>query len=179
MTSRVSVLATMIFVALLLQTVVAPAFSVAGWRADLLLATVVGMALADGPATGARYGFAAGLAADLLSGGSHLVGLSALVFLLVGDGLGRLRPYLTGTARVGEAALGAVAGAVAFALAAALSLLLDVGQLALGSFLQGAVATALWTGLLAALLCRPIAALSRRYSGAELTPGTPSAGRAW
>lgn len=181
MTSRIAVMGAVMFVAVLLQTVVAPTFAVGGWRADLLLVTVVGFALADGPATGARYGFTAGLAADLLSGGSALVGLSALVFLLIGDGLGRLRPYLAGTERVGEAALGAIAGAVGFGLSTALSMLLDVRQLGAPTLLQGIVATALWTGLLSALLTRPLTTLSRRFpGGGELAAGpTAPSKRAW
>ena len=179
MTSRIAMMGGLMFGALLLQTVVAPTFSVGGWRADLLLVTVVGFALADGAETGARYGFAAGLAADLLSGGGHLVGLSALVFLLIGDALGRARPYLSGTERIGEAALGALAGAVAFGMSGALALLLDVRQLGGATLIQGVLATALWTALLSVVLCRPIAALSQRFSG-DLTAGaTGPTKRAW
>ena len=181
MTSRIAMMAAVMFAALLLQTVVAPTFSVGGWRADLLLVTVVGFALSDGPATGARYGFTAGLAADLLSGGSALVGISALVFLLIGDGIGRVRPYLSGTERVGEAALGAIAGGVGFGLSTALAMLLDVRQLGAPALLQGIVATAAWTSLLSVLLCRPLGALSRRFSGGGELAGSPTAPskRAW
>ncbi|MBA2528472.1 MAG: rod shape-determining protein MreD, partial [Euzebyales bacterium] len=52
---------TVLLTALLLQTVVLPAVAVAGWRPDLVGLTVVAFALADGPDTGARYGFTAGL----------------------------------------------------------------------------------------------------------------------
>jgi rod shape-determining protein MreD len=166
---------------LLLQTVVAPTFAVAGWRPDLLLVTVVAFALADGAQTGARYGFAAGLGADLLSGPGQLVGISALVLLLVGYGLGSLRPYLPGTARAGEAVMGAMAGVMTFGLAGGLSLLLDVRQFAATNVLQGVVATALWTAVLAPLACRPLARLSYRFSGGDPTAGAQagSAARTW
>lgn len=181
MISRIAAFGAVMFAALLLQTVVAPTFAVGGWRADLLLVTVVGFALADGPATGARYGFTAGLAADLLSGGSALVGLTALVFLLIGDGVGRLRPYLSGTERAGEAATGAVAGAVGFGISMALSMLLDVRQLGAQTLLEGIVATAAWTALLTVVLSRPLAALSRRFSGGGDLAGAPTgpSKRAW
>lgn len=167
-------------VVLLLQTVVAPAFSVGGWRPDLLLVTVVGFALADGAETGARYGFAAGLGIDLLSGPGQLVGISALVLLLVGYVLGSLRSYLPGTARVGEAVMGALAGIITFGLIGGLSLLLDVRQFTVANVAQGLIATALWTAILAPLLSRPLARLSYRFSGGDgAATGTQSAARTW
>jgi rod shape-determining protein MreD len=182
MTARAGALGVVLFTALLLQAVVAPAFDVGGWRPDLVLLTVVAFAIADGHATGARYGFAAGLCADLLSGGSQLVGLTALVFLLVGDGIGRLRPYLSGTGRIGEAALGALAGAVAFGLFGGLSLLLDIGTFTPLLLLEGLIATALWTALLTPVVTAVLRPIARRFPVAEVptnaaTPG--SAARTW
>ena len=183
MTPRLILLFTVLLTALLFQTVIAPAFAVGGWPPDLVLLTVVAFALADGPGTGARYGFAAGLTADLLSGGSQLAGVTALVFLLVGDVLGRLRPYLSGTGRVGEAALGGLAGAVSYAAFGGLSLLLDLGQFTPLLLLEGIVATGVWTALLTPLVARPLAAVSRRYPVAD-APGAAAgphgaASRSW
>ncbi len=180
MIARVSALALVLLVALLLQTVVAPVLSVGGWRPDFLLLTVVGLALIEGPGSGARYGFAAGLAADLLSGGNHLVGINALVFLLVGDAVGRLRPYLSGTAHAGEVALGAIAGAAAFALFGSLSMLLDIRQFTWQVLVEGIVAATVWTAVGAPLAVRPMAAVARRFSAPDTGPataGTP--GRPW
>lgn len=180
MIGRLAMLGAVLVVALLLQTVVAPAFSVGGWRPDLLLLTVVGFALSDGPESGARYGFAAGLGADLLSGPGQLVGVSALALLLVGYALGGLRPYLPGTARAGEAVMGAFAGAVTFALTQGLSMLLDVRQLTLGTWLEGILASAVWMALLTPLASRPLALLSRRFSGGDgVATTTGSAARTW
>lgn len=167
MTARVVVLGLLLFVALLLQAVVAPALSVGGWRPDLVLVTVVALAMADGPGTGARYGFVAGLSSDLLTGGTQLVGISALVFLLVGDALGRMRQYMVGTGTVGELAMGAVGGAVGFGLTGALSLLLDLQQFTPVLLLQGLIATSVWSALLTPLLSRPLRSLSRRYPVAD------------
>lgn len=180
MTPRLVLLGVVLLTALLLQAVVAPALAVAGWRPDLVLLTVVALALVDGPATGARYGFIAGLAADLLSGGSQVVGITALVFLLVGDGIGRLRPYLSGTGRAGEVALGGIAGAVAFSAFGGLSLLLDLGQFTALLLLEGVFATALWTALLTPVFSRPLAALARRHPVADgATATTGAAARPW
>lgn len=182
MTTRVLALGVVLFTALLLQSVVAPALAVAGWRPDLVLLTLVALAIVDGPGTGARYGFMAGLSADLLSGGTHLVGITALVMLLVGDALGRLRPYLSGTGHIGEAAMGAVAGAVSFGMYGGMSLLLDLREFTPAVLLQGIVATAVWTGLLTPLMVRLAAAISARYpTGDTPTAGatTGSAARTW
>lgn len=182
MSARVVALGSVLFIALLVQSVVAPALDVGGWRPDVVLLTVVGLAIADGHGTGARYGFAAGLSADLLSGGNHLVGLSALVFLLVGDGVGRLRPYLSGTGAVGEMVIGAIAGGVAFGLFGGLSLLLDLGQFTVVLLLEGLVATALWTGLLAPVFARLLRTVAVRFPAADgqaSATGANTAGRTW
>jgi rod shape-determining protein MreD len=85
---------------------------------DLVLVAVVAMALAGGPRDGAVIGFAAGLALDIAPPASGLLGLSALVFCLVGYGCGRLRAPLERSAWLPLAgvALGAAAGEVLYAL---------------------------------------------------------------
>jgi rod shape-determining protein MreD len=177
---RIAVFGLIIFVTLLLQAVVAPIISVAGWPPDIVLATVVAVAVVEGAATGARYGFVAGLGADLLSGGPHLVGLIALVMLLVGEGVGRVRPYLGGTQQAASLALGAAAGVVAFGLFGAMSLLLDIGRFTLPFLLEGALANALWAAIAAPVMTVPIRAVARRFSRGE-PPGTGPlvAGRGW
>nr|MBA2528360.1 hypothetical protein [Euzebyales bacterium] len=109
-----------------------------------------------------------------------LVGLSALVLLLVGDAAGRLRPYLSGTAVLGEMALAGVAGAVSVGLYGVLTLLLDLGQLGVPALLQATATAAVTNALLAPLVCRPVAALSRRLPVAQASAGTRGpGGNAW
>lgn len=169
MIARLTMIAAVLVTALLLQTVVLPAFSVAGWRPDLVTLTVIAFALADGPETGARYGFSAGLVSDLLSGGHQVVGLTALVLLVIGDAIGRVRPYLSGAGIAGEAVAAAGGGAVAFAAYGIIALLLDLQQFTAVLVIQGAVAAALWNLLLGPLVSRPIAALSRRFTVSDPT----------
>jgi rod shape-determining protein MreD len=85
---------------------------------DLVLVTVVVLALAGSPRTGAIIGFAAGLALDVAPPASNLLGQSALVFCLVGYGCGRLRLALERSAwlPVAGVALGAAAGEALYAL---------------------------------------------------------------
>lgn len=85
---------------------------------DLVLVTVVALALAGGPREGAVIGFAAGLALDIAPPASGLLGQSALVFCLVGYGCGLLRLALERSAWLPLAgvALGAAAGEALYAL---------------------------------------------------------------
>lgn len=79
--------------AALLQTAFLPLIALGGFRPDLLLLVTAVFALQDGPATGARVGFAAGLLTDLLLQQSA-VGLSALVYVGIGYTVGVVRPFL-------------------------------------------------------------------------------------
>ncbi|MGH3665752.1 MAG: rod shape-determining protein MreD, partial [Egibacteraceae bacterium] len=164
MTARVALQAAVLLSALLLQTVLFPSLAIAGFRPDLVTLTVIAFALADGADTGIRYGFVAGLTTDLLSGESHIVGLSALVLLLVGWTVGMIRPYLSGTAWFDTIAVAVAAGAGGFALYGLLALLLDLRQFTVTSLVQGTLAVALWNLALAPLVCRPIASLSHRFT---------------
>jgi rod shape-determining protein MreD len=162
--TRILVLGLVLVSALLLQTVVVPGFAIAGFRPDLVVLTVLAFALVDGAGTGARYGFAAGLAVDLLSGGAQPVGVSALVLLLVGYTVGAIRPYLAGTAVVGEMAVAVVASAAVVLAYGLLALLLEATAAGPVETVWTALATGLYNGLLAPLLFRPLQALSRRVA---------------
>ena len=180
MSARIAAIGVVLLTALLLQVVVAPMIAIGGWRPDIILAAVVAFALVDGAETGARFGFAAGLGADLLSGGPHLVGLTALVFLLVGAAAGGLRPYLSGTEQMAAFALGALAGATAFVLFSGMSMLLDIRPFVVAFVLEGTLASTVWAAVLTPLATFPVRAVSRRFTGGETPvtgPGAP--GRGW
>ena len=166
MTGRVVLMAAVLLTALLVSTVVLPALAIGGIRPELVVLTVVGFALADGPDTGLRYGFSAGLATDLLSG-TGLVGVSALVLLLVGYLVGLSRPYLTVAPTVGMIVMGGLAAAVAVAGGGTLSLLLDPAQSTGPSVLRAAIGSGIYSALLAPFVCHPIRALSGRFSVAS------------
>ncbi|MPZ72156.1 MAG: rod shape-determining protein MreD [Nitriliruptorales bacterium] len=180
MSARLLALGVVLLTALLLQSVVTPMIAIGGWGPDIVLAAVVAFALIDGAETGARFGFVAGLGSDLLSGGPHLVGLMALVFLLVGEGAGRLRPYLSGSEPVTAVAVSAVAGIVAFGLFGGMSLLLDIRSFTFLLIVQGALASAAWTAVTVPLAMVPVRAISRRFTGGETAAtGSSVAGRQW
>lgn len=74
------------FVALALQVAVTSQLPISGAIVDVVLIATIAAALADGPEAGAGVGFGCGLVVDLLGAGP--VGLTALVYTLVGYGVG-------------------------------------------------------------------------------------------
>jgi rod shape-determining protein MreD len=100
--------AVALLVAVIVQVSVVTRLPLPGGRPDLVLMLLATAALVLGPVNGALLGFVTGLFGDLLS--THVLGQSALVFLLVG--------YLVGlvadaTERSAAVALGVICGAVA------------------------------------------------------------------
>ncbi len=149
---RGAVLALVLVTALLVQTVVAPAAAVAGIVPDLVVLTVLALGLLEGPGTGLRYGFAAGLVVDLLASGETILGTSALVFLLVGYAAGAARPYLAANELLGQTLASAVGSAAVVLLSRLLEVVLGVDGPDLVSLLLEAVGAAAWAVLLAAPL---------------------------
>ncbi len=160
MIARAALLGLVLITALLIDTVILAGVSIAGASPTIVLLTVVAVGLSDGGEAGARYGFAAGLAVDLVAGG--LVGLTALVFLLTGFAAGALRPYVGGSTVAGQALVGAAASAAAIALYGALSLLFEPEAISAGTVIAGALVTGVTNGLLAPLVIRPVSAVLRR-----------------
>jgi rod shape-determining protein MreD len=121
---RVLVLAAVVVVAVLLQSTVLAELRLAGVRPDLLVLTVVAVAMASGPTSGAVFGFSAGLVGDLLF--DLPVGVSALVYTAVGFAVGTARVYVTSHRPVVHLAL---AGAASLASVWCCGLLLRVFDL--------------------------------------------------
>jgi len=120
----VLVLAAVVVVAVLLQSTVLAELRLAGVRPDLLVLTVVAVAMASGPTSGAVFGFSAGLVGDLLF--DLPVGVSALVYTAVGFAVGTVRVYVTSHRPVVHLAL---AGAASLASVWCSGLLLRVFDL--------------------------------------------------
>jgi rod shape-determining protein MreD len=109
---RLLALTAVLVVAVLIQSTVLARLRLAGVRPDLLVLTVVAVAMASGPTSGAVFGFSAGLVGDLLF--DLPVGVSALVYTAVGFAVGTARVYVTShrpvvhLALVGAASLASV-----------------------------------------------------------------------
>ncbi|MET9605362.1 rod shape-determining protein MreD [Streptomyces sp. NPDC006512] len=90
--NRILLSATLIVVALVIQVSVLGRLQLPGAVPDLVLLTVVALALVYGHLSGALIGFGAGLLADLAPPADHAAGRYALVLCLIGYLVGLARP---------------------------------------------------------------------------------------
>ncbi|MEZ7006977.1 rod shape-determining protein MreD [Streptomyces sp. SCSIO 75703] len=161
--NRILLSSSLVVVALVVQVSVLARLQLPGAVPDLLLLTVVGLALVYGHVGGALIGFGAGLLADLAPPADHAAGRYALVLCLVG--------YLAGLARPENGRLRSAVGPMAVVVAAAVGTTLlyaGVGALvgdtaARDVGLPGLLFTAaLYDLLLAPFVVPAVMALARR-----------------
>ncbi len=160
--TRAIVIALLLFTAAVLQTALFPHITLAGFRPDLLLLVTAVFALRDGPLTGTAVGFTAGILGDLLLAHPPM-GLSGIVLLAVGYGIGILRPYLavgTVTPPIIVAFASGIAATVGYG---TLSRLLGDPRFALDFVLQAALVVALYNTLLASPVFKIVSSLSTRF----------------
>lgn len=162
MIARLGVIALLLGTAALAQTALFPFLTLAGFRPDLLLLVTVGFGLRDGPLSGLRVGFVAGLLSDLLLHQSA-IGLTALVFLAVGYGVGVARPYLAFESVTAPVILAFVSGVVATGVYGILSRLLGDQRFGLVLIVQASLFVALYNALLAPIVVGVLTRLTRRF----------------
>ncbi|MEW2414907.1 rod shape-determining protein MreD [Streptomyces sp. NPDC046866] len=90
--NRILLASTLVVVALVVQVGILGRLQLPGAVPDLLLLTVVALALVYGHVSGALVGFAAGLLADLAPPADHAAGRYALVLCVIGYAAGLVRP---------------------------------------------------------------------------------------
>ncbi|WP_127359450.1 rod shape-determining protein MreD [Actinacidiphila soli] len=178
---RRAVLSTgLVVVALVLQVCVLARLHLPGAVPDLLLLTVLGLAMTYGHVGGALVGFGAGLLADLAPPADHAAGRYALVLCVIG--------YLAGLAKPDTGQLRSAAGPMFVVVAAALGstlLYASVGALVGDTAAQHVgLGKLLFTAALYDLLLAPftvpwIMALARRLDNDPLSEdasgfGSPS-----
>ncbi|GAA3853314.1 rod shape-determining protein MreD [Streptomyces sp. NPDC003631] len=161
--NRMLLATTLVVVALVVQVSVLARLHLPGAVPDLVLLTVVGLALVYGHVGGCLVGFGAGLLSDLAPPADHAAGRYALVLCVIG--------YLAGLARPENGRLKSATGPMVVVVAAAVGstlLYASVGALVgdtaarhvgLGSLLFTA---ALYDLLLAPFVVPGIMALARR-----------------
>ncbi|MFD4990125.1 rod shape-determining protein MreD [Streptomyces sp. NPDC058374] len=108
--NRILLSAALIVVALVVQVSVLARLQLPGAVPDLLLLTVLALAMVYGPTSGSLVGFGAGLLADLAPPADHAVGRYALVLCVVGYVAGLAKPE-GGKLRSATAPLVVVVGA--------------------------------------------------------------------
>jgi rod shape-determining protein MreD len=143
--------ALVVLAALILQISLVADLRVAGWIGDLMLVVVVAAGLTGGADRGASYGFAAGLAYDLVLDSPF--GLSALTYALVGYAVGVAGAALVRSGGWWPVAIGAAAGLVQATLYTVLGNLIGVAY-PFADLLGIGLALALWTAVLVAPMMR-------------------------
>jgi rod shape-determining protein MreD len=155
---RTLLLAALIVVGLVLESTLLAHLRVGGVRPDVLVIAVIAVAMVDGPVTAAVFGFAAGLVSDLLF--ANHVGVSALVYTVIGFGMGVGRAWITSSSTLLHLLL---AGAASFASVWLVGLVLRVFDLSSWDFLvRTAPLVALYNLLLTPLVYPPVRALLER-----------------
>jgi rod shape-determining protein MreD len=175
--NRMLLSTTLVVVAMVIQVSVLARLHLPGAVPDLLLLTVLGLAMVYGHVGGALVGFAAGLLADLAPPADHAAGRYALVLCVIG--------YLAGLVRPDNGQLKSATGPMVVVVAAAIgSTLLYAGvgalvgdtaarHVGLGSLLFTA---AVYDLLLAPFTVPLIMALARRAESNPLSESQNSGG---
>lgn len=159
-------IALLVFAATIVQVTVGAGIGIAGGGPDLLLVTLVAVALLRGPVAGAGAGFFGGLVADVAT--LETLGLTSLLLTLTGYWIGRYGETSAGE-RAHAPLLSVAVGTVLYALGGIVLHFVLGDAVAGGAVLRGLVAAIAFNVILAV----PVHALARRALG---TP--PAAGRA-
>jgi rod shape-determining protein MreD len=149
-------LAALGFAACMLQLLVVSQISILGVSADVTPLVVVAAGFLCGSLPGAIFGFAVGLFIDLAF--VQVLGVSSLLFTVIGYGAGRLRELRAPAAPLMPLALGAGASALALTGYGAIEFMLGVNT-PVSYRLAGAIVE---TTLLNSLIAIPVYALTRR-----------------
>ncbi|UGY91410.1 rod shape-determining protein MreD [Streptomyces gobiensis] len=180
--NRMLLSTSLVVVALIVQVSVLARLQLPGATPDLLLLTVLALALVYGHTSGAIIGFGAGLLADLAPPADHAVGRYALVLCVVGYAAGLAKPeggrHRSATAPMLVVAAAALSSTLLYAGVGALVGDTAARHVGLGGLLFTAT---LYDLLLAPFTVPWIMALARRADNDPLadqaagSPGTASA----
>lgn len=144
----------LLLLAVILHTAVFPQLRVFDVTADVLLLVAIASGIAGGPERGATMGFVTGLLADTFL--QTPFGLSALVFSLVGWGVGTFQTrilHATWWIPMLTAALATAGGVVLFAV---LGFVVGEDELLSFRLVRIVAVTGLWSALLAPLFVRAL-----------------------
>lgn len=151
----------LILAAVIIEVTVLTRLGLPGATPDLVVVTIVAIALALGPTQGAVAGFTAGILLDLAPPGDTLLGVNAIVYVVIGfvtgvvvDPRDRTVPIL-----IGIVALSAGAAAIA---TAAVDTLLGSDRIQWGDMAGIALSSALYAALMAPVVVLGVAWLARR-----------------
>ncbi len=161
MIARAAVVALLLIIAAVAQTVLFPLLPTGFFRPDLFVLLVVAVALADGPLPGLRVGFTAGLIADLLISVAP-AGLATLVLTVVGFTVGSLRPYLSQSSITAPLIVALVASGASTLAYGALALLLGDERFGGWILVEASLGVAIYNAVLAPVVIGPVERLLER-----------------
>jgi rod shape-determining protein MreD len=155
---RTLLLGAVIVVSLVLESTLLSHLRVGGVHPDILVIAVIAVAMTDGPVVAAVFGFVAGLTFDLLF--ANQVGVSALVYTVIGFGVGVGRSYVTSSSTLVHLLLAGLASFASVWLAGLVLRVFDVSSW--DYLLRTAPLVALYNLLLTPLVYPPVRALLNR-----------------
>lgn len=161
---RIALVALALLTAVIVQTAVVARLNLPFGQPDLILLTVVAIALSAGSWAGMLVGFAAGLLADLVS--DHPAGMLALVLCLIGYACGLVSAANRRSVvlPLSAVAVAAVAATLGFAVLLALVGNPRLDWAVVGGSLPGSVT---YDVILAVFVVPAVAALHRRLNPAQ------------
>ena len=161
--NRILLSTSLVVVALVVQVSVLARLHLPGAVPDLLLLTVLGLALVYGHVGGALIGFGAGLLADLAPPADHVAGRWALALTIAAFLAARVRQDVRPTAL---AVVGTVAAAsfVATSLFALSGVLLSDPTMSISGLLEVVLVAVVWDVLLTPFVLPPLMKLFSRLS---------------
>lgn len=153
----------LILAAVIIEVTVLSRLGLPGATPDLVVVTIVAIALALGPTQGAVAGFAAGVLIDLAPPGDTLLGVNAIVYIVIGFVTGVVVDPRDRTVWILIGIVSLSAGAAAIA-TAALDTLLGSDRVQWGDVAGMALTSALYAALMAPVVVLGVSWLVRRVT---------------
>jgi rod shape-determining protein MreD len=153
----------LILAAVIIEVTVLSRLGLPGATPDLVVVTIVAIALALGPTQGAVAGFTAGVLIDLAPPGDTLLGVNAIVYIVIGFVTGVVVDPRDRTVWILIGIVSLSAGAATIA-TAALDTLLGSDRVQWGDVAGMALTSALYAALMAPVVVLGVAWLVRRVT---------------
>ena len=165
---RTLLVALLVITGLVIQTSILGEATLGGAKPQLLLVMTVALAMGEGPALGAGFGFTAGLATDLLTG--LPVGLTAITYTLVGWAVGTIRAQVQTPSAWLPASMEFTATLAGLLFYGGISLLLGEEAVGGSSLVIHALLAACYSALLTPFLYPVVRGLGQRLRPASALP---------
>lgn len=158
---QILIVGSLVLASVIVELTLLTRLGLPGATPDLVVVTIVAIALAMGPTQGALAGFLAGVLIDLAPPGDTLLGVNALVYVAIGLVTGLAIDPRDRTVPIMIGVVGLAAAAAAFG-TAALDTLLGSGRVVWGEMAGMMLTTALYAVIMAPLVILGVAWLVRR-----------------